>query len=80
MCEKIGGATARRQRLRGAWVAQSVKPPTLDFSSGQDLVNCEIEPPIRLRADSVEPALDSPSPSLCPSPACALSLSLKINK
>ena len=29
---------------RGAWVAQSVKHLTLDFSSGHDLTVCEIEP------------------------------------
>ena len=34
-----------------------------------------------LTAQSLEPASDSVSPSLCPSPACALSLYLsKINK
>ena len=27
----------KRMLLRGAWVAQSVKHPTLDFSSGLDL-------------------------------------------
>ena len=28
----------------GTWVAQWVKHPTLDFSSGHDLPVCEIEP------------------------------------
>ena len=37
-------------------------------------------PYIRLCTDSMEPAWDSFSLSLCPSPAYALSLSLKINK
>ena len=27
----------------GAWVAQSVKHPTLDFGSGHDLIVCEID-------------------------------------
>ena len=69
----------------GTWVAQSVKCQTFDFSSGHDLTVCELEPCIRLHADSVEPALDSLSIllslslslslSLCLFPACALSLS-----
>ena len=29
--------------IRGAWVAQSVKPPTLGFGSGHDLTVCEIK-------------------------------------
>ena len=72
----------------GAWVAQLVEQPTLDFSSGRGLMVCGIEPCIGLHSDSVEPAQNSLSPSLslnlslalspslCPSPA----LSLKINK
>ena len=70
--------------LWGAWVAQSVKHPTLGFGLGHDLTVCEFEPHIRLHADSAEPAWDSPSPSLSAPPphACthALFLSLKINK
>ena len=42
--------------LRGAWEAQSVKRPTLDFGSGHDLMVCEFEPHIRLHVDSAEPA------------------------
>ena len=49
---------------RGAWVA-----PTLDFGSGRDLTVHEIEPYIRLCADSAKPAGDSLS--------LLLSLSLK---
>ena len=45
-------------------MAQSVKRPTLDFSSGCGLAVCEFEPCSRLRADSVEPAWDSLSPSV----------------
>ena len=67
---------------KGAWVAQSVKHPSLDLSSGHDLMVREFEPRIRLCADSAEPAWDSLTPSLsAPSPhALSLSVSLKINK
>ena len=51
-------------------MAQLVKHPTLDFGSGHDLMVGELEPHIRLCADSEEPAWDSLSPPL----------SLKINK
>ena len=47
------------------------------FGSGHDLTVCEFKPCIRLCADSLEPALDSVSPCLCHSPACALSLKNK---
>ena len=40
----------------GAWVAQSVKRPALDFGSGHDLTVRGFEPRIRLYADSQEPA------------------------
>ena len=53
-------------------MAQSVKHPTLDFSSSHDLLVCEIKPYVGLCANSVESAWDSLS--LSPS------LSLKINK
>ena len=60
-----------------AWVAQSVKCPT----SAQVMISwfASLSPTSGsvLIAQSLEPALDSVSPSLCPSPACALSLSLK---
>ena len=65
---------------QGAWVAQSLKHLTLGFSSGHDLMVHEFEPHIGFCADSVEPAWDSLSPSLCPSPTCTVSVSLKINK
>ena len=65
-------------------MAQSVKRPTLDLGSDHDLTVCEFEPHIRLCSDGAEPAWDSVSPSLYPSPTCArllaLSPSLKINK
>ena len=40
----------------GAWVAQSVKRPTLDFGSGHDLMVPEIGPHIGLHADILKPA------------------------
>ena len=46
---------------RGTWVAQSADHPTLGFSSGRDLAVCEIEPRVKLCADSMEPAWDSVS-------------------
>ena len=68
-------------------MAQSIKYLTLDVSSDHDLtVQCEFEPGIRLCADSVEPARDSVSLSLCSLPACSCvctrspSLSKSINK
>ena len=51
----------------GAWVAQSVKGPALGSCSGHDLMVHEFEPCVRLCTDSVEPARDSLSVSLCPS-------------
>ena len=64
-------------------MAQSIKHQTLDFGSGHDLAVHEIEPRIRLCADSKEPVWNSLSPlSLCPflALACALSLSLSQDK
>ena len=62
---------------RGAWVAQSTERPTLDFGSGHDLTGRELGPHIGLSTDRAKPAWDSLSPpSLCPSPALSLSLSL----
>ena len=60
----------------GAWGAQSVKRPTLDFSSDHELMVCEFKPRFRLCSDGTEPAWDSVSPSLCPSLTCVLSISL----
>ena len=62
-------------------MAQSVKRPSLDFSSGHDLMDCEFEPCIRLCADSREPAWDFLSPSLSASPLLMFTCSLsKLNK
>ena len=38
----------------GAWVAQLIKQPTLDFSSDRDLMVHEIEPRIGLCTDSTD--------------------------
>ena len=67
--------------MGGAWVAQSVERPT----SAQVMISrsVSLSPALGsvLTAQSLEPALDSVSLSLWPSPAQALSLSLsKINK
>ena len=56
-------------------MAQLVKSPTVDFGSAHDLTIGEIEPHVGLHADSAEPAWDSLSHSLCPSPTLS-----KINK
>ena len=63
--------------MRGAWVAQSIKRPTLDFSSGHDLTIRELEPHIQLCADSTEPAWDS---LLSAPPLLALCLSLSLSE
>ena len=49
-------------------MAQSVKCPTLDSSSGHDLTVREFEPGVGLCADNAEPAWDSPSPLLSAPP------------
>ena len=54
-------------------MAQSVKHPTLDFSSGHDLTVPEFEPHVGLHADSAEPAWDSLSPSRSTPPHSSLS-------
>lgn len=64
------------KRMRGTWVAQLVKHQTLDFSSGHDLMVCEIEPHIELCNDSTEPAWDSLSLPI----SLSISLSLSQNK
>ena len=65
----------------GAWVAQSVGPLALGFSSDRDLTVHGFKPHIRLCADSVGPAWDSPSLSLSLSPLSApLLLALPLSR
>ena len=66
----------------GGLMAQSVKHLILDFSSGHELVICEIEPLFGLCTDNFEPAWDSLSLSLSLPLPCSLSRSLSqgINK
>ena len=61
-------------------MAQSVKPPTLDFHSGHDVTVHVSEPRVRLCADSVEPAWDSLSRSLSAPPLLVLTVSHKIKE
>ena len=64
-------------------MAQSLKPRTLDFSSGHDFTVHEFEPHIGLCADSAQPAWDSLSLFLSlslPFPhSCSLSKIKEIN-
>ena len=64
---------------RGAWVAQSVGHLTSAQVMISQFLNSSSASGSVLTAQSLEPASDSVSPSLslCPSPAHALSLSLK---
>ena len=82
-CLHKGSAFLKKQNcLGGARVAQSLKLLTLDFGSGHGFTVHEFEPHRGLYADSMKPAWDSLSPSLSlyPSPANALSFSQnKIN-
>ena len=47
---------------------------------GRDLTVREFEPRVGLCADGLEPASDSVSPSFCPFPVYALSLSLSLSQ
>ena len=60
-------------------MAQFVRPPTLDFGSGHDLMVHEFQPHGGLCADDADPTWDSLSPSLSTSPLLILSLSLSQN-
>ena len=62
---------------RGTWVAQSVKPPTWAQVTISRFVSSSPTSGSVLTAQSLEPASDSGSPSLCPSLACILFLWLK---
>ena len=72
-----GGNVHRSSDVWDCGVAQSVKQMSaLGFGSGHDLTIPEFEPCIRLCADSVEPAWNSPSLSALP----PVALFLKISK
>ena len=72
---------AKKPQLRGTWVVQVVKCPTLDLGSGQDLMVREFECPYRALCWGCGAWLGfCLSFSLCPSPACALYLSKKKKK
>ena len=64
---------------RGTWAAQSVKCLTLAQVMISQFEGSSPALGSVLTAQSLEPASDSVSLSLCPSPACAVSLS-KIKK
>ena len=66
--------------LRGAWLAQWVKHPTL--AQGMILQFTSLSPALGsvLTVQILETASDSVFPSLCPSPAHALSLSLSLSQ
>ena len=75
---KNGFSCPKSTIKKGAWGAQSVKRPTLDFSSDCDLTVCEIEPRTGVHTDGAEAAWDSlPLPLPC---LCVHTLSLKISK
>ena len=61
----------------GAWVAQSVERPTSAQVRISEFVSLSPASGPVLTAQSLEHVSDSVSPSLCPFPAPALSLSLK---
>ena len=63
-----------------AWVAQSVKPPTLAQVMISRLVGSSSTSGSVLTAHIQEPASDSVSPPLCPSPTHAQSLSVSKTK
>ena len=68
-------------KLAASWGARVAQLVASDFGSGHGLTVREFEPRLRVSAALTEPASDPlslPSLSLCPSPACAVSL-LKIN-
>ena len=71
------GSYSRFKKSTGTWVAQSVKSPTPDFSSGHDLMVVRSGPAL-----SAEPPWNSLSPSfsLFPSAPPMLMLSFSLSK
>ena len=63
--------------FRGAWVAQWIEHPTSAQVMISQFVSSSPASGSVLTAQSLEPASDSVSPSLCPSPTHALSLCQK---
>ena len=72
-----GKITLRKGHSWGAWVAQLVKHLTSAQVTISWSVSSSPASGSALTARSLEPASDPVSPSLCPSPAHAVSLSLK---
>ena len=69
-------ALIKKVHSRGAWVAQWDKRPTWAQVMISQFTSSSPTSGSVLTAQSLEPALDSVSPPLCPFPAHALSLSL----
>ena len=69
-----------KKKIRGAWVAQSVKRPTSAQGMISQLVSSSPTLDSVLTAQSLEPASDSLSPSLSSPPLLMFSLSFKRNK
>ena len=78
--EKPSLTMLSKRKIRGTWVAPSVKRPTVGFGSGHDLTVRESEPSMGLCADSAEPAWDSLSTPPSVPPLLAVHLPLKVNK
>ena len=77
---KEGSEDKRSPLTRGAWVARWVKRRTLAQVTISQFVGSSPALGSVRTARSLEPASDSMSPSLCPSPAHAMSLSLSLSK
>ena len=69
--------TLKNNNKRGTWVAQSVKHPTLAQVMISRFVSSSPRSGSMLTAQSLDPALDSVSPSLSVLPPHSLILSLK---
>ena len=65
--KELSGVSFIKALIQGAWMAQLVKRPTLDFGSGHDLMVGD--------AGSMDPAWDSLSLSLSLSLSCSCSVS-----
>ena len=74
---RTGILIMKLRESRGAWVAQSVKCPTLAQVMISLFVSSSSTSSSVLTAQELEPALDSVSPSLCPSLTCSVSISQK---